>query len=265
MWKSSSPRSASWHCRCFYDGMKKILSLKLNAYLAVLNLLQGAKTTIASLPALQEAIDELAELVTEINLNVKIQGSPSGAADAKRDALKELGDLAYEVAGGVFAQADKDKDFNLAARVKLSRSGVTAGSANVIVGRCQVIIDAATEDLESLGDHGVTAEKLKALKLKLKTYDALRAVPRNAIGAAAAATTALERLFPQADRILNHQVEKLIWQFRATAPDLYDKYQSARSIVGVASSSTEASPAAPTNVVPAPSAVTNETPANKAA
>ena len=75
--------------------MKKILSLKLNAYLAVLNLLQGAKTTIASLPALQEAIDELAELVTEINLNVKIQGSPSGAADAKRDALQELGDLAY--------------------------------------------------------------------------------------------------------------------------------------------------------------------------
>ena len=127
---------------------------------------------VASFPALQEATDELAELVTEINLNVKIQGSPSGAAEAKSDALKELGDLACEVAGGIFAQAD---------------------------------------------------------------------------------------------RILNHQVEKLIWQFRATAPDLYDKYQSARSIVGVASSSAEASPAAPTNVVPAPSAVTNETPANKAA
>ncbi len=127
---------------------------------------------VASFPALQEATDELAELVTEINLNVKIQGSPSGAAEAKSDALQELGDLAYEVAGGVFAQAD---------------------------------------------------------------------------------------------RILNHQVEKLIWQFRATAPDLYDKYQSARSIVGVASSSAEASPSAPTNVVPAPSAVTNETPANKAA
>jgi len=83
--------------------------------------------------------------------------------------------------------------------------------------------------------------------------------------AATASTTALERLFPQADRILNHQVEKLIWQFRATAPDLYDKYQSARSIVGVACASTEPSPAEPTNVVPAPNAVTNETSANKAA
>jgi len=239
--------------------MKKILSRKLNAYLAVLNLFQGAKITIAPLPALQEAIDELGEVVIEINLNVKIQGSPSGAAEAKRDALKELGDLAYEVAGGVYAQADKGKDFNLAARVKFSRSGVTAGSANALVARCQDIIDAATEDLESLGDHGVTVEKLKV-------YDALRAVPRNAIGAAAASTTALERLFPQADRILNHQIEKLIWQFRATAPDLFDKYQSARSIVGVASSSTEAPPAEPTNVVPAPNA-TSTAPAsvNKAA
>lgn len=245
--------------------MKKILSLKLNAYLAVLNLLQGAKTTIASLPALQEAVDELAELVAEINLKVKIQGSPSGAAEAKSDALKELGDLAYEVAGGVFSQADKNKDFNLAARVKFSRSGVTGGSANAVVARCQDIIDAATEDLESLGDHGVTAEKLKTLKLKLKTYDSLRAVPRNAIGAAAASTAALERLFPQADRILNNQVEKLIWQFRATAPDLYDKYQSARSIVGVASSSTEETPVQPTNVVAAPNAPANESPANKAA
>jgi len=246
--------------------MKKILSRKLNAYLAVLNLFQGAKITIAPLPALQEAIDELGEVVIEINLNVKIQGSPSGAAEAKRDALKELGDLAYEVAGGVYAQADKGKDFNLAARVKFSRSGVTAGSANALVARCQDIIDAATEDLESLGDHGVTVEKLKVLKLKLKSYDALRAVPRNAIGAAAASTTALERLFPQADRILNHQIEKLIWQFRATAPDLFDKYQSARSIVGVASSSTEAPPAEPTNVVPAPNA-TSAAPAsvNKAA
>ena len=232
MRKSSLSCGGGWHCRCYLSGMKKILSLKLNAYLAVLSLLQGAKTTIAALPALQEAIDELAELITEINLNVKIKGSPSGAAEAKQAALKELGDLAYEVAGGVFALADKGQDFVLAARVKFSRSSVTAGSANAVVARCQDIVDAVTENLDALSDHGVTAEKLKALKAKLKTYDALRVLPRNAIGAAAAATTALERLFPQADRVLNHQIEKLIWQFRATEPELYDRYQTARSIAG---------------------------------
>jgi hypothetical protein len=99
------------------------------------------------------------------------------------------------------------------------------------VARVQDIIDAATENLDSLGDRGVTTEKLKALKQALKTYDTLRALPRNAIGAGAAATKALDRLFPQVDRLLENQIDRLVWQFRATTPDFYDKYQTARTIV----------------------------------
>ena len=219
--------------------MKKTLSAKLNSYLAIQNLLVGAKTTVAAVPALQEAIDALVEFILEINLNAKIQASPSGAAEAKRDALQELGDVAYEVAGGVLAFADNSGDAILAARVKFSRSAVVAGSANAVVARAQDIVDAATETLDSLGDHGVTTEKLKVLKNALKAYDAVRALPRNAIGAGAAATKAMERLFRQADRLLENQIDRLVWQFRASTPDLYDKYQTSRSIVSAATTGVE--------------------------
>ena len=219
--------------------MKKTLSAKLNSYLTLQSLLVASKSTVASVPALQESIDSLVDFILEINLNAKIQASPSGAAEAKRDALQTLGDAAYEVAGGVLAFADKSGDLTLAARVRFPRSGVTAGSGNAVVARVQDIIDAATDNLNSLGDHGVTADKLKAFKQALKAYDALRALPRNAIGAAAAATKALERLFPQVDRLLENQIDRLVWQFRASTPDLYDKYQTARSIVGASTPGAE--------------------------
>lgn len=214
--------------------MKKTLSAKLNSYLALQSLLVASKAIVASVPALQEAIDAFMDFIEEISLNVKIQASPSGAAEAKRDALKALGDLAYEAAGAVLALADKSSDPALAARVRFSRSAVTAGSSNAVVARVQDIIDATTENLDSLGDRGVTTEKLKALKQALKAYETVRALPRTAIGAGAAATKALERLFPQVDRLLENQIDRLVWQFRATTPDFYDKYQTARAIVDAA-------------------------------
>lgn len=215
-----------------FDDMKKTLSAKLNSYLALQSLLVESKDLVAAVPALQEAIDALVEFILEINLNAKVQASPSGAARAKRDALNALGDAAYEVAGGVLAYADSSDDAILAARVKFSRSAVVAGSGNAVVARVQDIIDSATENLDSLGDHGVATSKVNALKQALKAYDAVRALPRNAIGAGAAATKALNRLFPQVDRLLENQIDRLVWQFRASTPEFYDKYQTARSIVG---------------------------------
>lgn len=147
---------------------------------------------------------------------------------------------------GVLAFADKSGNPTLAARVRFSRSAVSTGSSNAVVARVQDFIDAATENLDSLGDHGVTTEKLKALKQALKAFDAVRALPRNAIGAGAAATKALERLFPQADRLLENQVDRLVWQFRASTPEFYDKYQTARSIVsGATAGADEETPAVP--------------------
>ena len=106
----------------------------------------------------------MTEIITSINTNVEVQSSPSGATDAKRAVLVELGDAAFEIAGGVLSFAEKSGNRTLAGRVKLSRGAVSAGSGNAISARSQGIIGAATEYLSSLADHGITAAKLDALK-----------------------------------------------------------------------------------------------------
>jgi hypothetical protein len=195
----------------------------------------------------------LSDLVTAINTNVKVQSSPSGAAEAKLQALTAAGDLAFEIVGAVlsFAETGDPPDLTLAARVRWSRSAITAGSGNAIVARIQDVIDAAAENLASLGKHGVTQAKLNALKQRLKTYDGLRVMPRQATAAAAAATRQLEEFFPEVDRLLENRIDRLVWQFRESQPEFYNKYQVARSIVGAPTTSAEAEPA----VVPVASVV----------
>jgi len=228
--------------------MTKLQSAKLNALITLQTLLTASKSLVSTIPALQEAVDLLADLILEINLNVKIQTEPSGAAQAKREALAELGDSAFEVAGSVFALASQTRDADLAAKVNFSRTAVTAGKENVIVARCQTILDCATANVESLDEHGVTQAKLNALKQKLKAFDTLRGLPRQAIAAGAAATKALERLFPETDTLLAERIDRVVWQFRASNVDFYEKYQVARRVVGpVVISETESTAA---NVVP---------------
>jgi hypothetical protein len=216
--------------------MKKTQSLQLNAFLAIKTHLSMNPETVASLPALEQAAQELTDLITGINTNLKVQMAPSGAAQAKRDAKLALGDAAYEIAGGVLAFADATNNATLAARVTFARSTVTSGDGNAVVARCQGIVDAATENLASLAGHGVTQAKLTALKEKLTVYDTLRPMPRQATAASATATLQLAKLLPEVARLLANRVDRLVWQFRTSDPEFYEKYQVARAIVGAPSS-----------------------------
>lgn len=149
------------------------------------------------------------------------------------------------MAGGVLSFAEKGGDLTLAGKVSFARSAITEGSGNAVVARVQGIIDAAVETVSSLGEHGITQAKVNALKQRLKAYDSLRGLPRQATAAAAAATRQLERLFPKATRLLDNRIDRLVWQFRESQPEFYEKYQVARTIVNAATTSTEVAPVVP--------------------
>ena len=54
-------------------------------------------------------------------------------------------------------------------------------------------------------------------------------MPRQAKAASAAASRQLEQPFPEVERLLSQRVDKLVWQFRASTPEFYEKYQVART------------------------------------
>ena len=220
-----------------------------------INRLQMKKTVIATLgetagshagvPAVGQCCDELAEVASTIEDLAVIQMSRSGFAEAKRTAKLQLGDLANEVAAAVVSYAGSIDDEVLAGRCKFSRSAITKDLDPEVIARCMDIHATATEVAGSLGEFGVTVAKLSSLKKKIDTFDNLSTKPRQAVGKSSSATKRLPTLFRQASRLLRLRLDKVMVQYQATQPDLYNRYRTARKVVDVSN-------AAPGNVVPTP-------------
>jgi hypothetical protein len=211
--------------------MTKTQSAEVNSYLAVHTLFEAEADRVDSIDALNVAAEELTEHIAQIKTQIQAQASTSGATEVKAATFAALGDALFELAGGLLAFADATANVPLAAKVNFSRSGVVAGSSNAVVARAQTLLDAATEHAGALGKYGITPAKVNTARQLFKSYDALRRSPRQARAASAAATRRLQNLLATVERLLANRVDKLIWQFRESAPDFYEKYQVARTVV----------------------------------
>ena len=220
-----------------------------------INRLQMKKTVIATLgetsgshagiPAVGQCCDELAEVTSTIEDLAVIQMSKSGFAEAKKTSKIQLGDLANEVAAAVVSYAGSIDDEVLAGRCEFSRSQITKGPDPEVIARCKDIHATATEVAGSLGEFGVTPAKLSSLQGKIDTFDKLSTKPRQAVGKSSSATKRLPTLFRQASRILRLRLDKVMVQYKAIQPDLYNRYRTARKVVDLAN-------ATPGEVVPPP-------------
>lgn len=133
----------------------------------------------------------------------------------------------------VHAFAVTTEDFALEGRVDFSRSTLVYGREAAVLARVRDIHAAATTHLAKLADYGITQAKLTALKKKIDAFEAALAKPRQQIATSSAATQTLAQQFTMADTILNKRLDKLVYQFKDSAPDFFNAYQTARSIVSL--------------------------------
>ena len=161
------------------------------------------------------------------------QASRTGAANEKSYALEALGHAAFEVGAAVHAYAVTTEDFALEGRVDFSRSSIRLGRESSVVARCRDIHAAATAQVADLADYGITAAKLTALKKKIDAFETSLSKPRQQVATSSAATVELAEKFSEADTVLNKCLDKLVYQFKDSAPDFFNEYQSARSIVNI--------------------------------
>ncbi len=104
-------------------------------------------------------------------------------------------------------------------------------SGGVVAGWRRIGCNAFSVD-EFVGTvYGITQTKLTALKKKIDAFEASLAKPRQQIAESSAATQTLQAQFAEADTILNKRLDKLVYQFKESAPDFFNAYQTARSIV----------------------------------
>ena len=204
---------------------------KLNAYRAVDAVLEDHETTWQTLPAFATAVTEFRDVIPEIHGLAQVQSNGVGAVPEKKAAFSVMVEDAVQIAAATHAYAVKEGDYELATRANYSRSDIVDGREAEVVNRCRDIHAAANENVAALGDYGVTATKLTKLKNKTDAFAGLQPKPRQRIAQRRAATDTLVRRFSTADGILGNRLDKLVLQFRDSAPDFFTEYRTARSIV----------------------------------
>jgi hypothetical protein len=231
--------------------MDSIQTSKLRMAKTTLGTLQNFKTAWQALPAFAEGVEELEESLTQIEALVQAQTSRTSSASAeKAQAFQALVDAAYEVAGAVHACAVASSNKELADRVDFSRSAVGDGSDSKVVARCQHILQAGMQHVESLGDYGVTSARLNILKKRIEAFQAVQTKPRQTTATVRAATKQLQTFFAQIDTLLKRRLDRLVIQFRESEPAFFNAYATARRTVASGARSSKEP-----KVLPAPVAV----------
>jgi hypothetical protein len=213
--------------------MNSTQSNKLRAYQAVELVLEAHESTWNSLPAFATAAGDFKDFIPNILSLAQIQASREGAANEKAYALASLGTTAFEIGAAVHAFAVTTQDFALEGRVDFSRSTIVNGRESSVLSRARDIHAAATANLANLADYGITQAKLTAFKKTIDAFEATLGKPRQQIATSSAATTTLSQQYSEADAILNKRLDKLVFQFKESAPDFFNAYQTARSIVDI--------------------------------
>ena len=95
----------------------------------------------------------------------------------------------------------------------------------------QTIIEAAENNIEPLGEYGVTTEQVESLKSSFDEFLVLNNQPRAFRVASVQATKELELLFAEATEILDTKLDKVMSIFKRRDPSFFNGYQAARVIV----------------------------------
>lgn len=115
-----------------------------------------------------------------------------------------------------------------------ARSGVSLEKTAALQALAKAGFEIATAVLPSLADYGVTQAKLNAFSKKIEVFRKAHPAPRQRVNAGSSATKQLAELFQGLTDLLRNRADRLLVQFRESAPEFYHEYQSARTVVSPA-------------------------------
>lgn len=161
----------------------------------------------------------------------KQQAPTGGAGDEKTDVRGDFEEKILEIGDQLAALASKTTNVSLAAQVDLTRSGVGKLPADDLENTGRRVSAAATANLTALADYGIVQADVTALDALTTRFHGTKTGPRMAIATRAAETATLPDAIDNVTTILRDRLDKQMTKFRASQPEFYAGYQSARVIV----------------------------------
>lgn len=205
------------------QNMHKTVSLVLSEYSGV----------YSAVPAMNDAVDKLNGLITEIDEAAKKQSKNEvkGTSKEKNAAETHLVTESIKVAGALFVLAEDDKNQTLQLRATVTKSMMYHPADNETLNIAKRIFSDAQTHAERLSYYGINSADIDTLGAAIAAYEPLIAKPRAVTAGITQVTANLVHLFAQADTLLNDRIDKLMSQFKTSAPEFYAVYFNARNII----------------------------------
>ncbi|MCX6292039.1 MAG: carboxypeptidase-like regulatory domain-containing protein [Bacteroidetes bacterium] len=170
------------------------------------------------------------------NANIEValqnqQAATTGYSQDKTNRKLTMADLAMIVKGTLQAFATDKNDSALYENVNFSVTDIVNSRATLAEARCQKICDAASANLASMANYGLTQAMIDGLTTAIKKFDVLIAMPRDVRSTIATATQDIKKLVKANQEILKKKLDKLMGLFEETAPAFYSNYFNNRKIV----------------------------------
>ena len=203
--------------------------LKRNAVL--ISTFNNYPKEVATIPVLAKALLKFQEIQQNIAPEHGKQSFDSkGITSNKNQTKDQIAEMGLVIAGAMYSLGDETNNPDLCQRMDLVITDFKQISSATFENLCNEIIAEATKHAPSLVDHGIEDATLKAFVALFESYKSMVTAPRSVIVSKSTATSSLDDLFTEADKIIESKFDKLMVQFKEKNISFYRDYSSARII-----------------------------------
>jgi len=190
-------------------------------------------TEVSMIPSFAAGINRLEAISTKIDI-ISIQQAKdiTGVTSDKNNVMGEVIDFLVDVSGAVHSYAISTGNQTLQAKVNYKESTISKMSQPDLTKASAIVIEEAEKIApEVLANEGITTTEMSGFKTALSEFKEISSDPRDAIIDRSGYTQQLADLFTEASDLKKNTLDRLASQFRRKAPEFYQKYKAAATVI----------------------------------
>ena len=205
----------------------------LTSYKLIVTEAKNNPTALAMIPTFAKAITRLEGITNEItDLNVQQSKDLTGITEDKKALREELADYVIDVAGAVHSIANSKGDKTLQAKVNFKTNTVHVMNQNDLTNAAAVVLEEAGKiPAKTLAEEGITADEMTQFAEVFTQFGGTANGKREAVIERSSYTDRLSELFTEAADLKKNTLDRLATQYQRKAPEFYNKYKAAATVI----------------------------------
>jgi predicted RNA-binding protein YlxR (DUF448 family) len=203
----------------------------LSRFYAIRKLCENNRNAWENYLPFVRSFGEFLAIIPQLEQNRDIQMTRiTGVGEDKKALRQELAGRAWFICSRVQSFATATQNDSLLRSVKMSCTSFTKGSDTSLIGRVNIVLQKAGENLANLEPYGVTQQLFDELETTNNDYSTALSSIEDAVSTRKTATSALKELFSAASSVLRQRLDLDAQYFKDSHAEFYNQYIEIRGL-----------------------------------